>query len=340
MSRTLEPGDEAPPDAVASAGAPARASRGRLAFRVILTTGGAALLVLLIREVGLEELRAVLEPAMPWLPLIAGLEALRIGCDALASRLALGDRGHAVPLRTYYVAQVVAHAVMNVFPAGRSASEAVKATLLAPALGGAPAAAMGYSNQANVLISSALFTVLCLLGALASPEPQLLVIGLVAHTTVLAASGIGMRFAATSRIVAVRTARHWPWLWRRVSRFHDVSRETPLISPKPIAVMFLGRAVQTAEYGVIAWSVGIDVGVFEALAVQGTNLVAAALGVFVPGQLGSAEAVFAAAAAVLGTTVARAMSIALLAHAVQLIWVVVGFGALLFFRARRRAPSA
>ncbi|MBW2463077.1 MAG: flippase-like domain-containing protein [Deltaproteobacteria bacterium] len=322
------------PDAELRAAAPARPSRFRRAFRLTVTVAGAALLVVLIREVGIDELRGVLTPALPWLPLIAGLEALRIGCDALASRLALGPRGRAVPLRTYYVAQVVAHAVMNVFPAGRSASEAVKATLLAPALGGAPAAAMGYSNQANVLISSAAFTVLCLLGALASPEPQLLIIGLVAHTTVLAASGIGMRFAATSRIVAERTARHLPWLWRRVSRFHDVSRETPLISPKPIAVMFLGRAVQTAEYGVIAWAVGIDVGILEALAVQGTNLVAAAVGVLVPGQLGSAEAVFAAAAAVLGTTVARAMSIALLAHAVQLAWVVVGFGALLVFRTR------
>jgi uncharacterized membrane protein YbhN (UPF0104 family) len=104
--------------------------------------------------------------------------------------------------------------------------------------------------------------------------------------------------------------------------------------------MFAGRTVQTIEYALIAYAVGLHVGILEALAVQGTNLVAAAVGVFVPGQVGSAEAVFAAAAKVLDTTVARAMSIALLSHAVQLILVVAGFVLLFGWRARRRVGTA
>jgi uncharacterized membrane protein YbhN (UPF0104 family) len=298
------------------------------------------LLVVLVRGVGVDALVDVMRPALAWVPLIALLESVRIGFDALATRQILGHRADRVSFGLLYLAQLVAHAVMNVFPAGRSAGEAVKATLLAPHLGGAPAAAMGYTNQANILISSALFTVLCLLGALASPEPTLLVVGLLGHTTVLLLSGLGMRFAATSLAVARRTERHLPWLWRHVARFHDASRETAFVSPTAIAAMFAGRAVQTVEYGVIAYAVGLEIGPLEALAVQGTNLVAAAVGVFVPGQLGSAEAVFAAAAAVLDTTVARAMSIALLSHAVQLLFVVVGFTLLLTWRARRRVGTA
>ena len=324
----------------AQATAPRKRARLGLVFRLIVAALGIALLVFLVREVGVDALWNVLAPAVSWVPLIALLEAVRIGFDALATRLILGERVRRVSFGLLYLAQIVAHAVMNVFPAGRSASEAVKAALLAPHLGGAPAAAMGYTNQANVLISSGLFTVLCLLGALASPEPTLLVIGLLAHTAVLIFSGFGMRFAATSKIIAGRTARHLPWLWRRVERFHDASRETPLVSPAPIAAMFAGRAVQTVEYAVIAYAVGIDIGALEALAVQGTNLVAAAVGVFVPGQLGSAEAVFAAAADVLDTTVARAMSIALLSHAVQLLFVGAGFALLLTWRARRRVGTA
>ncbi len=282
----------------------------------------------------------MLVPALPWVPAIALLELLRIGFDALATRLILGSRADRVSFGVLYAAQLVAHAVMNVIPAGRAASEAMKAVLLAPHLGGAPAAAMGYTNQANVLISSGLFTVLCMLGALASPEPTLLIVGLSGHTLVLVLSGIGMRFAATSTVVATRTKRHLPWLWRRVERFHHASRETTLVAPKPVAAMFAGRTVQTIQYAVIAYAVGIEIGVLEALAVQGTNLVAAAVGVFVPGQVGSAEAVFAAAADVLDTTVARAMSIALLAHAVQLILVALGFAILLGWRARRRVGTA
>jgi hypothetical protein len=61
-----------------------------------------------------------------------------------------------------------------------------------------------------------------------------------------------------------------------------------------------------------------------ALAVQGLNLVAAAVGVMVPGQLGSAEAIFALAADALGSTPAQAVSIALLAHTVSLAFAGMG----------------
>ena len=58
---------------------------------------------------------------------------------------------------------------------------------------------------------------------------------------------------------------------------------------------------------------------------HGVYLVVAAIGVMIPGQLGASEGGFAYSAEMLGTTEARAMSIALLAHAIQLALVGVGF---------------
>ena len=57
---------------------------------------------------------------------------------------------------------------------------------------------------------------------------------------------------------------------------------------------------------------------------QGLNLVALAVGALVPGQLGVSDGAFALSAKTLGTTTAKAMSIALLAHAMQVLFVLVG----------------
>src|SRR5690606_28024062 len=78
------------------------------------------------------------------------------------------------------------------------------------------------------------------------------------------------------------------------------------------------------HFAVLAAAVGIDPTVLGALAFQGVSLVIAALGVMIPGQLGASEGGFTFAADTLGTTEARALSVALLAHAVQLLLIVVG----------------
>jgi hypothetical protein len=273
-------------------------------------------------------------------PLVFALEGVRIGMDALSTRHVLGARGKGVPFVVLYLAQVVAHGVMNVFPAGRSASETAKAFLLAPYVGGAKAAAVGYTNQANVLISSAAFSLVCLLGVFVSPEPTFLAIALVAHTAVLFVAGVGMRAPLSSAFLGQRTERWFPKLWKKLEGFREASRETPVLAPAPIATLFLGRAAQTVEYAVIAHAVGVAIGPLESLAVQGVNLVAAAIGVFVPAQLGSSEAIFALSAGVLDTDVPRAMSIALFAHVVSLVWVAVGLFVLMLWRARRRVGTA
>lgn len=295
-----------------------------LALRASVLLGALAALVFVVRAVGTGEVMALLAQAAWLLPVAALLELGRIGLDAVATRMALGSRGGLVPLRTLVAAHLVAHGVMNVMPAGRGASEAAKATLLAPHLGAPAAIAMGTTNQANVLLSSALFSLPCALAAHIALHSSELTIAIFIHFAVLFAAGTGLRFLQ-------RFPRALQWVEQHFSRwaagargFVEASRETPMLSAGPIAAMSLGRLLQTAEYAVLAYAVGLPVGPLRALAVQGLNLVAAAVGVLVPGQMGSSEAIFAVAADALGSTAAQAVSIALLAHAVSLAFAAVG----------------
>ena len=53
-------------------------------------------------------------------------------------------------------------------------------------------------------------------------------------------------------------------------------------------------------------------------------MIALALGVLVPGQIGATEGAFAASAADLGMTAEAALAVALIAHVAQTFWLVAG----------------
>ena len=300
---------------------------------------GLGLFAWTIADAGPETLLSLLPRAAALLPLAIALEAARIGLDALSTRAVLAGRG-AIPFRALFAAQLAAQGVMGVFPAGRSASEATKAALLSSHVGVPAAVAMGTANQANVLIGSALFSLACLAGAMATTDGIALPIAIGIHFAVLTAAGVGLRVLATHPGIEAFFLRRAPRLGARAGAFHEASRDTPVLAPAPIAWMVAGRAVQTLEYWVLARAVGLDVSAAGALAVQGVNLVAAALGVMVPGQLGTAELVFRQSAEALGTDHATAVAIALLARVPQLTWVGTGLVVLLVWQARRRAGTA
>lgn len=308
--------------------------------RVAIAIAGLAALAWTIDDAGTDRILAILPAAAAWIPLAIALESVRVGFDALATRLVLAERGREIPFRSLYLAQLAAQGVMGVSPAGRSASEIVKATLLSAWIPPQVAAAMGYTNQANVLISAGLFSLVCLAGVVAtSPDPTLAYATLI-HFVVLVSSGVGMRVVSTNPRVERFLARRLPRLAERASLFHEASRDTALLAPAPILAMFAGRAVQTVQFAVLAHAVGIDVTVMGALAVQGVNLVAAATGVFVPSQVGTAELVFRLAADALRTTPAIAVSLALLARVPQMTFIAIGLLVLLLWRSRRAAGTA
>ncbi len=310
-------------------------------LRVTLALVGIALLVSIVRHAGTDTILALVGEALPFMPLVLFLEGARIACDAVASALVLGrEKSKNVGALRMMLAHVVGHGVMNVMPGGRSASEVAKGALLYRDIGASTAAALGATNQANVLLSSALFSLPCALAASITSDDRMLVVAILIHAVVLFASGVGVRYLARSERIERFLSRRFPTRSESFARFHAASRAVSLVSPGPVAVMMLGRLVQTAEFAVLAHAVGVRVDPIVALTVQGTNLVAAAVGVLVPGQIGSSEGVFMLAAEALGTTEARATSVALLAHASAITWAAAGLLLLFVWRARSEAETA
>jgi hypothetical protein len=290
--------------------------------------------VSIVQHAGPDVILALVAQALPWMPLVLALEGARIGCDALSSWLVLGGRRAQVSLGRLLLAHVVGHGVMNVMPGGRGASEIAKGALLHREMGASTAAALGTTNQANVLLSSALFSLPCAAAAAVVSTDRTLVVAILVHAVVLFASGFGLRWLATSPRVESFVQKRAPRFASALSRFHASSRDVPLVAVRPVATMMLGRGMQTLQYAVVAHAVGLRVDAVVALAVQGLNLVAAAVGVLVPGQIGSSEGIFMLAASALGTTEARATSVALIAHASSLGWAGVGLALLVVWRAR------
>lgn len=295
--------------------------------RAAFGIAGVVVLVLLVRQAGKDALLEALTPVLPWLPALLVLDLLRIGADAHATWLAYGERAAAIPVARLLRAQLIANAVTYLAPAGRTAAEATKAALLARFTSWPEATAAATLMQALALFGGAVISVPCVLAAGT-------ILGFSAKITLLIlAQGLGVTLSGLVVRGASRSPALAAWLgrlrFRRVAEgaqeFHDVSRGGPLVPLRPLLSISMGRAFQVAQYGIIAHAVGVaHVSVLRALLAQGVNMVALAVGVLVPGQLGATDGAFALAAEALGTTMPRALAIALVAHVLQVIWIVVG----------------
>jgi hypothetical protein len=304
-----------------------RPHRGALqaALRVALGVAGVAAIVLLVRRSGAEQLWATLVAAAPWLPLVIALEAGRMACDALALRAGHPELGRRVPLAALARGHLVGAALGAVLPAGRVVNEAMKGRALAPYVGGAAATAMVASNQAWMLIAGGLWSLPCAMAALVLTGPGLLSASLAAHAVGACLLGAGMRAASGSRRVGGWVGKRIQRLGDAAQRFGGIAREAPIFSARPIAAFCAGRALQAVEFGVLLLAVGVPVvGAAQALLGQGILIVAAAVGLFVPGQLGAHEGAFSFWAADLGADAAMALAVPLLARVAQIFWVAVG----------------
>ncbi|MFY0563335.1 lysylphosphatidylglycerol synthase transmembrane domain-containing protein [Archangium lansingense] len=285
---------------------------------------GVALLVLLVDDVGPQELGRVLARAAPWLPLVLLLEVARQSLNAVATWVAYGSRTRDVPFRSILRAQLISAAVSSVAPAGRAAGEATKAALLSPYTGGAPAMAAAATSQVAALVSGGLISLPCTLAAYLLTGASWLTLALGVHALVMLLAGLGMH-------AGMRAHGPGAWLKHHLHRFapHTESFQKALhggvLPPaQPLVATFLGRTLQVVQYGTLAMAVGIDTTALEALVAQGLHLLSMAVGILVPGRFGVSDGAFALSANAFGTTTARAMSIALLAHGMQVLFVLLG----------------
>ena len=291
-------------------------------IRVALGVVGLAVLAVIVQRIGAGLILQTLRPALRWLPLIGVLEVLRIVAETASSWMALGALAPRIPRATLLRAHLLGHGIGNLAPAPRVVNETIKATLVAPFVGGPAAAAVGFINQAATLIAVGLFSLPCGVAIFALEGPSLWFLASMIHCVVLVACGVGMQALSRADGPGRWLASKIPRLARRSASFREHALQTGLWAPGPTAGLVASRCVQTLQYGIAAYAVGVDVGVLRALGAEGVQLVASAVGVMVPGGIGAQDGAFTLAASMLGTSVARATSLALLMRCNQLLWLL------------------
>ncbi len=301
-----------------------RVSRAGIVFRLALAVAGLALLAAIVRHVGVDAILSTLRPALKWLPVLCGLELLRIACETLSSWLAFGSLATRIPRATLLRAHVIGQSLSSLAPAPRVVNETIKIGFLAPFTGVPAATSVGFINQAATLIAVGLFSIPCGAAILALGGASVWFWAAALHAVVLVTSGLALQAVTRADAPGRWLAEKFPSLAARASAFRAHASETGLWAAGPTSALMLGRCVQVVQYGIAARAVGIDVGMLGAFAVEGVNLIAAAVGVLVPGGFGTTDGAFTLAADLLGTTVARATSLALLMRCMQFAWVPVG----------------
>jgi hypothetical protein len=308
----------------------------RLALGVI----GIVVLVGIVLHIGVGVIVETLRPAVAWLPLIAALEILRIGSETASSWAALGSLAPRIPKATLFRAHLLGHGIGNLAPAPRVVNETIKATLVAPFVGAPAATSVGFINQAATLMAVGLFSLPCGAAMLALDGASLWFWAAMVHCVSLVSCGVGLQAVTRARGPGAWLARRVPKLAKRAARFREHALETGLWARGPTAGLLGSRCVQTLQYGLAAYAVGIDVDFVRAMAAEGVQLVASAVGVMVPAGVGAQDGAFTLAATMLGTTVARATSLALLMRMNQLVWLMIASAVALLTRGRQRAAAA
>ncbi len=290
--------------------------------RLLLATVGLGLVAYLVRGAGPDRVARVLVEAGPWLPAIVALEIVQILSDVLALRGLLPAERRHIPVVTWLRSSAIAYAMMILLPAGRAAGEVTRATLIAKHIGAPRVAIASTQLQAAYLIAIAAASAGACIGVASSAGLRTLLVALLAVNVVI------MTVGALALLGALSDARVWRWLERLRRRItqdkgqpsrSDATTRGPL-GWRTIAVCCGGRGAQLAQYGIILTAIGGARTVHGALTAHGIHLVGATLGDVLPNGLGVVDGTYRAFAAVLGLALApeRALSIAFVAHAVQL----------------------
>jgi uncharacterized membrane protein YbhN (UPF0104 family) len=298
---------------------------------------GLAAIGLLVKGVGPAALGGVLRASARWLPLLFAVDALRVAAETV-STWSLSERvRRRVPLAELVRVHLVGYAVAAVVPAGRAAGEAVKAAMLSRFVGVAEAAAVGAANQATSLLGGIVGGVACLAAALAmtGASPLSGAVGGFVAVTIMGFTGV--QVACRGKALTGAILRRFTGRESASQAFHEAMGRIPIVPRGAAAAHVVSRFVVVVQLGILLAALGGRHGPGEALLAQGVNLVAGTIGDVVPGQLGATDGAFALAAPTLGLALADGVAIAVMLHAVQAIWAVIGWVVPLFWKAPARA---
>jgi hypothetical protein len=293
------------------------ASLAKLALFLV----GVGALVGLVREAGPARVWAVLRGAGPWLPLVMVLEAVCVAVvDALVIRTLLAHLGVSPPLRPTVRSTLLAYSAMVFLPAGRTGAEVVRAAVLSKHAGVPMVAACATHAQGVTLLATALVSLPCAVavGLVAGPSGAL-TLACFGNAAVCAVLGLvfllGPRLAMSGGALGARLKARFT----RGGEYDAALRRLPTLPLPALALSFVGRVLQTVQYGVVLHAVGGSFGAQGALVAQGIHLVGAAAGDMVPNQAGILEGAYRLFADALGfaSDPAKAVSIALVVRLSQ-----------------------
>ncbi|HTQ05289.1 MAG TPA: hypothetical protein VMI54_15605 [Polyangiaceae bacterium] len=270
-----------------------------------------------VSATGPRRVLAALASAGPYAPLIAGLELLAIATDVGAFASLLGADAARVAWRGWLRSSAAAYGCFALMPAGRTASEVARASMLAVQVGALRAAAAGAQLQAAALVADGMVSFACMLALRATGgDAHHLAAMLDGNAALTATSGVVLLFLIRHRRVAQRLAARFP-------RFFAGLAATE-VRPQALGVAacawsFLGRALLVLQYGVAVLALGGGFSLRGAATAYGVHAVAATVGVGLPGQVGVADGAYLIFADALGFAhePAHALAVMLAIRAIQ-----------------------
>jgi hypothetical protein len=282
---------------------------------------GLGLVAALVAHAGPTRLLAVLARASPWLPLALAAEGARILAETLASAALWRATGAQPGWARLLRAHLVAYPVVLLAPAGRTAGEVVKAAILGAEGDGPRAAAIATHMQALVLLSTAAFSLPCAAAA-AVVDARALATALFVQALVLGAAGLLITLAV-QRPELGRLLARFRWTASLGEAYRAASLRLGVVDRVGLGWMLVARGAQLAAWTTLLAAVSDAVAPLAGWTGFGATLVGGSAGDFIPGQLGATDAALVAVHETLGLSVADAVAVGLLAHAVQLAWVLV-----------------
>jgi hypothetical protein len=295
---------------------PRRSRRAWIAAIAFAAMGG-ALLVFLVHRTDEALLARTVAHAARWLPVLLCLEGVRVAVEAWGSRHLYA---RPIPFGQLLRANIVGYAVSALAPAGRATAEGVKAGMLARFTGVSDTAAAATTNQSASLLAIGLMSAVCAVAGLTVSR---------ALAVTFAVNAV-IACAVSAAVSGVARTGH---LGRLLGRFFpkgraalDAVRANAVRQGMraPLVGFIVGRVLQLAEYALALVAITGHAGFTRSLSTFGVAMVGGSLGDSIPAQIGVSDASFAAAAQGLGISTEDALTIALLAHMVQLAWIVFG----------------
>jgi uncharacterized membrane protein YbhN (UPF0104 family) len=305
---------------------------------VVGLAAGIALALWALGRIDTEAACALMASALPLLPVALAIEAMRIGAEALAARSLF--RAMNVPITPTALARahLVAYSVLNSMPMGRVAAEVTKATVLSSQAPLANTSAVATISQALNLIGSACILVPCIVAARAAHASFGLAATLLGQCAVLGATGLVLLAFAYFVPVRWRLLARVPRIAAGLEQFRAAMRALPSFPWAALGFIVVNRLLQVGLLALLVHAVGAEFSLarpFVAIAVLITG--ASALD-FVPGQVGALEGAFTMFASAMQLSATAALALALLVHAIQFSWILVGAAMMLAGR-RRSVPT-